>query len=172
MPSPIGHVVGALTLRNLALSELSLAETSVLAILPDADFLVGPMTDSKTEEGHGLVTHSFLAALLVGTSWALVRRREGYSLRAAAEAAAVYGSHLFLDALGKDQKDGLPLFWPLSSRRYAFKGSVFETIRRTPGRAFLPGLWNRINRRAVKRELERLLPLLALSTAVRVCRRR
>jgi hypothetical protein len=88
------------------------------------------------------------------------------------DAAVIYASHLLLDSLAKESDDGMPLLWPLSRRRFALDVTIFGTIRRTRGRKFLPGLWNRSNCRAVAREVRLLGGPLMLGMAIGFVRRR
>lgn len=151
-------------------ARVSRSEAAFLAVAADADFLYGAFTDGLTEQAHGRATHSLAAAVGAGLLWGLFTDRQPRG-QVAVDAAVIYASHLLLDSLAKESDDGMPLLWPLSRKRFALDVSVFETIRRTRGRKFLPGLWNRSNRRAVAREARLLAGPLVLGMAIGFVRR-
>jgi len=102
-----------------------------LANLPDADFLVG-FALGRPGAFHRGVSHTVLAMLVAGAlGGALVawRWRERW-WPAALAIAAVYGSHLLVDALTIDQRGpaGAQFFWPLSDAYYIFPGTIFGEI--------------------------------------------
>lgn len=170
MPSPVGHILGGLIARDLSDADLSLAETAILAILPDLDFLPG-MLGREPNKYHGSISHGLAAAFVTGAAaGTLAGLRHGKPWHTAAGATLIYGSHLLLDALGKEQEDGMPLLWPFSRRRWSIPGSAFRTIHRRPGDPFLPSLIHRGNRKAVTRELKILLPVYLAVRLTRRCR--
>lgn len=173
MPSPLGHaiagtaagwlILGAPKLtseRNRALREAGLF--AALAMLPDADLLVG---------GHRGPTHSIGAALIVGalaaTAYAWVQpsaRRTALWFGAACGAA--YGTHLPLDWLSHDNTPpiGIMALWPISHEYYASQVQVFLAI----SRRYYHG-WRFViqNTLAVLRELAILVPLISLVIVTR-----
>jgi membrane-bound metal-dependent hydrolase YbcI (DUF457 family) len=165
MPSPIGHSLAALALDRAFLRELSTAEVLLLSVLPDIDLVPAVLGQENDEIEHGHATHSLTAAVLAGLTAAAFRTSPRSRTRALVEASLVYGSHLFLDALGKEQEDGLPLLWPFTGRRWTFGPTLFRTIRRKPDQPFLAGLINRPNSRAVAKEMLVLLPVLLIAIA-------
>lgn len=140
-------------------------ETAVISSAADLDFLAG-MVAEQPSRYHGTLSHSIAAAVAAGMTAAILGSEN--RRRRMLDASLVYGSHLLLDALGKEQENGMPLLWPVSKRSVAVPGSAFRTIHRRQGDPFIPSLIHRGNRKAVTRELKILLPVLL---AVRIVRR-
>lgn len=180
MPTPIAHALGGVTagcLVRISAALLrpgrafdaplvrierrrALAVLALLAMLPDADLLVGM---------HRSVTHSAGAVLIAGAvGWA--SGREGRLLTAAAVAAA-YGSHVLLDWLGADPgpPHGIMAWWPWTEEFYVSDRPVFMRICREYR---LTDCW-RNNVLALGRELVVLVPVTsaALFFAYRLPRR-
>ena len=180
MPTPIAHALGGVAAGCLVRISAALvrpgraldaplvrverrravAALAFLAMLPDADLLVGM---------HRSVTHSAGAALIAGAvGW--VSAREGRLLTAAAVAAA-YGSHVLLDWLGTDPgpPHGIMAWWPWTADYYLADRPLFMRICRE---YWLPDCW-RNNILALGRELVVLVPvtLVALFFAYRLPRR-
>lgn len=102
-----------------------------LANLPDADFVVG-LVLGRPGDFHRGISHTVLAALVVGAALATLaswRRRERW-WPAALTFAAVYGSHLVVDALTIDARGpaGARFFWPLSDAYFIFPFTSFGEI--------------------------------------------
>lgn len=102
-----------------------------IANLPDADFLVGFVLGQPGTFHRG-VSHTLLAALVFGVlaGAALARRTRERWWAAGAMLAAVYASHLLLDALTIDERGpaGAQFFWPLSDAYFIFPHTVFREI--------------------------------------------
>ncbi len=102
-----------------------------LANLPDADFLLGFVLGYPGDFHRGF-SHTVLAALLVGAGLATVMwwRRGDRWWPSALVLAAVYGSHLLVDALTIDMRApaGAPFFWPLSDAYFIFPFTFFSEI--------------------------------------------
>jgi len=118
MPSPIGHVLGALIVGQ-ALAPSALVMCAVAAIGPDVDFLWGR---------HSMETHSVGAALLAGAV-AFAWKRD---LRVAAAVSAAWASHIVFDWLGSDDTApiGVMALWPFNSNFYFANAYLFEAITR------------------------------------------
>jgi membrane-bound metal-dependent hydrolase YbcI (DUF457 family) len=99
--------------------------------LPDADFLLGFVTGHPGHYHRG-VSHTVLAAAVFGAAAGglLAWRARDRWLPAAAMLAAVYGSHLLLDALTIDQRGpaGAQFFWPLSDAYWIAPFTLFTEI--------------------------------------------
>lgn len=162
MPSPLGHLLGGFAAgwsvsgpptegrvsgrgRALALGGLGMAA--------DLDLLVGR---------HSQFTHSLGMTALVGiAAFAWLARDRKHTARGvlllATAAAAAYGSHVFLDWVGRDATPpfGITALWPLSGRYYLSGLDIFMGISRRP---WLPGhAWYDVL--AVTRELAILAPV-------------
>jgi membrane-bound metal-dependent hydrolase YbcI (DUF457 family) len=94
-----------------------------LANAADLDFVPGVLLGHPAEFHRG-VTHTVLAAVVVGVAVALGARLMGRSprawLRVGSWAGAVYASHLLLDFFTADivVPNGAPFLWPFSDRYY------------------------------------------------------
>jgi membrane-bound metal-dependent hydrolase YbcI (DUF457 family) len=82
---------------------------------------------------HRTYSHSLGAILAVGmVAWLIARRRTSNAPNVAVAIAAAYGTHVFLDWLGKDTAPqvGLTALWPFSSRFYISGADLFMEISR------------------------------------------
>jgi len=103
----------------------------VIANLPDVDFLVG-FVAGRPGAFHRGISHTVLAALAFGAgagAFVAWRWRERW-WRASLILAAVYASHLLIDALTIDERGpaGAQFFWPLSNAYYIFPHTIFGEI--------------------------------------------
>jgi inner membrane protein len=102
-----------------------------LANLPDADFLVGFVL-GRPGAFHRGVSHTMLAALVVGGAFGALasRRSTDRWWRTSLVLAAVYASHLLVDAFTIDERGpaGAQFFWPLSTAYYIAPITVFGEI--------------------------------------------
>ena len=102
-----------------------------LANLPDADFLVGFALGSPGTFHRG-ISHTVLAALVIGAVLGALacRRSKDRWWRASLVFAAVYASHLLVDAFTIDERGpaGAQFFWPLSTAYYIAPVTVFGEI--------------------------------------------
>ena len=161
MPSPIGHALTGVAIGHLcgrqALSRRDawwLTLCGVVAIAPDLDILWGH---------HRTWTHSLgatLAACVIAAVVASLRR-----LPVGATALAIglaFGSHVFLDWLGRDSRDprGVMAFWPISSAYYVSDLDVFTEISR---RYWLPEQFIVGNLKSIAREIILLAPVVWLA---------
>lgn len=92
---------------------------SVLALLPDLDFLIPAVGSSVGPFAHRGASHSFAVAMIVGVCIALAIRAWG-GQRALAWgflATAVVASHPILDLFSETDL-GVALLWPLSNARF------------------------------------------------------
>ncbi len=181
MPSPLGHTLAGYALARLMApgSRTGTVQTLTAANLPDLDYLVGFAT-GEGGRAHGGPSHSLGAALLCGAAAGLLTPGKRFGATFGLVTAA-YTSHVLLDYLSKvapdeedDSDEGVPLLWPLTSRRFAAPRQVFLTIETTGRRALtlrrpltLRRLLNRHNARALLREAAALLPAVALVEAFR-----
>jgi len=98
-----------------------LAAAVLLANAPDLDFIPGLLVGAPHAFHRG-VTHTVLAAVLVGAVALLLARRwrPASAWRVAGWAAATYGSHLLLDWLTVDvvPPPGAQFLWPISDAYY------------------------------------------------------
>lgn len=103
----------------------------VIANLPDADFLVGFAFGAPGALHRG-VSHTVLAALVFGAATAAfaARRRRERFWSAFVIFAAVYASHLLVDAFTVDARGpaGARFLWPLSQAYYISPVTVFHEI--------------------------------------------
>ncbi len=146
MASPIGHTVIGVGLATLVLQSGN-AEASplfwlgaiVASNLPDID-LIGLLLGLPFQRAHRQSTHSLLvlAALLLAV-WLLHAVIQGpISLVYFLAWGVALLAHPLLDVVTTGPTDaaagfGIPLFWPLSSRRWALRRPLF---RSAPIRAY------------------------------------
>lgn len=154
-----------MAVREITGRKVSLLATVALSVGPDIDFAPG-IASGQSNRYHGSVTHSLTAAVVAGGFTAALGSSNRSRLGVAAASTAVYGSHLLLDAFGKELADGMPLLWPFNTKRLAVPGKSFRTIYRRKDTPFLRSLLNRGNRRALIREIRILLPVYLLATAL------
>ncbi len=160
----MGHAIAGLTVawfaeaggtggkpsRGIHLS----AACAAVAMAPDFDILFN---------SHRTYAHSIAAVAAAGSlAWLLLRTRTSSAPRVAIAIAAAYGSHLFLDWLGKDssQPPGLMILWPFSSRFYISGVDLFGEVSRRYWKwdEFIVG-----NFKALAWELLVLSPLVVVS---------
>lgn len=165
MPSPLGHILGGLAVREFTRQKTSPLSTALLSVAADIDFAPG-LASGESTRYHGSVTHSIAAAMAAGALAALLHGSGDSRFRVAGASAAIYGSHLLLDAFGKELADGMPLLWPVNTTRLAVPGQWFRTIYRTKDTPYLRSLFNRGNGRALIREIRILLPLYLMARAL------
>ncbi len=165
MASPIGHVVVGLGVAGGVVAGLGADSTpalwtgaAVASCLPDLD-LLPTLWGVPYQRVHRRATHSLLGlAPLVGLAWAAVFALDlsvDWRLMVAWTAALM--SHLVLDILctgpGLGQGGhGIPLLWPLTSRRWCVSRPMFPEVN------FLEGHPARVIGRACLRELLHLSP--------------
>lgn len=172
MPSPVGHSLAGLIVAELFKphSDHTAWQNILLANAPDIDMLPGLLDRSRPPDAaHGKASHSLGAAVVAAGVVGGYDRVCGRSFRRRfTRAATAYASHLFLDYLGKESKDGMPLLWPLSDRRIASRHAWFRTIvSEGQEQGFWRGLLTRKNLRAVVREVSVLLPALWLGRCLK-----
>ena len=101
---------------------LALPIAAVLAVLPDADFVLGLAT-GKAGAYHGTFTHSITAALVLALLVGLLAKWRWGVL-----AGAGYGSHLLVDLLDERGKTNVLLAWPWTARQAHGIAPVFPTV--------------------------------------------
>jgi inner membrane protein len=108
----------------------------VLGTLPDFDvFAVMLGASEHTTAGHRGASHSLLMALALAVAGGLLARRYGWNgVRTALALALAVGSHSVLDTLAQGGR-AIPLFWPLTSHRFAAPLRLFPDAPR--GVAFI-----------------------------------
>ena len=95
---------------------------SILAVLPDADIILG-LVLGRGSEYHGTFTHSIVAVLVVaGLAGAVA------GARWAALAGAGYGSHLVVDLLDDRGRTNVLLGWPFTDERPFAIARIFPTV--------------------------------------------
>ena len=173
MPSPIGHALSGLAIRQgrpgifFSTPWLEAIFFLFLANFPDLDFLPGILTGHPNIYHHGIF-HSLGAAVAVaaagGGFFFLLKRR---FWAATAMIFFTFALHLVLDFFGKDfaAPFGMPVFWPFSYRYYlADKPFLLNIERSVNSTDFFPSLFNAHNLKAVLIEITVLgsLPVLAV----------
>ncbi len=139
MASPLGHVLVGVGLAVTVSQMMERRKSSVLcmgaavaSIVPDLDW-IGVILGLPTHRVHRRGTHSLLVlgGLSAGAAWAWsrVRARDDLLLLAAWVVALL--SHPVLDLLTTSpgaaaRGYGIPLFWPVSDRRWAVPQSMFN----------------------------------------------
>lgn len=170
MPSPLGHTIAGAAVANLFRYREGHVRTQAVltANAADLDLLPGLLTSRHPDAKHARASHSFSAALIVGVgAGTLAKARGRRFVPRFLQATAAYGSHVLLDYLGKEAADGMPLFWPLSGRRYASSRPWFKTIRSySKKRGFWLGLINGSNVGALAREVGVLVPVYLVARRV------
>lgn len=156
MPSPIGHSLAGVAIFGARRSlgepahRTRLGTLLVLALLvfaanaPDLDFLPGLLIGDADRYHHG-PAHSLGAALVFGiVATALARVfAPRAALRYGALMTLAFVAHLLLDMMSVDTRPprGVPLFWPLVDRNFAFPIELFLDIHRNTGTGnFFTGL--------------------------------
>ncbi|HWU37758.1 MAG TPA: metal-dependent hydrolase [Candidatus Acidoferrum sp.] len=141
MASPVGHVVVGMGLAGAAAGALGMesrlalwAGAAVASCLPDLD-LIPWIWGVPFRRTHRKASHSILVLVpLVALAW-LVNRALGSSLNwklLVAWTAALL-SHLLVDVLTTGpvmgrQGHGIPLFWPLTKRRWFVRAPMFPEV--------------------------------------------
>lgn len=128
----VGYLIHRLDPRRTAFDGWGRALAYMaIANLPDADFLVGFVL-GRPGALHRGISHTVLAAVVFGASAALVTRRRWRDRwwPAALMLAAVYGSHLLVDAFTIDERGpaGGQFLWPLSDAYYIAPVTIFTEI--------------------------------------------
>lgn len=123
MPFPLAHsligatVAAALDKRSEARWQLLLL-SAFLGVSADFDYALNWLRIGRGGWHHGF-THSIIFALFIGAVTALVTRwRSVYGFIVF---SAAYASHPLLDYLMTESR-GVALWWPLTDRRYKFRG--------------------------------------------------
>ena len=162
MPSPVGHVLAAVTVgclvqRTMAGGRLSGREVMLfgaLGVAPDLDLLFGM---------HSGPTHGIGAAVLATSlAWLPLHlaRTSADRRRFALACALAYASHILLDWLGTDSSPpiGIMALWPFSQAYFESSLHVFPAVSR---RVSQPELFWSQNLRALVWEAVILGPLAA-----------
>lgn len=172
MPTPVGHSLAGLAVQ-LAAGErdrrrMLLAAACLVAIanLPDIDFLPGYLA-GEPRAFHWGPTHSFAAALLVGTaSGFLARRLFGGFLPAFTLTATAYASHVILDLLlgPGAPSQGLQAFWPFTTEPVSAPWAVFLMFPHSvDGAGPIRMLFSSAVLPLILRELTIMLPVCAVA---------
>jgi membrane-bound metal-dependent hydrolase YbcI (DUF457 family) len=154
MPSPIGHALAGAAIAWGLRYERWLLLCAVAAITPDIDLLWGT---------HRTWTHSLGATIGVAAiAYVIARARRLPAAALALTIAVAFGSHLFLDWLGRDSRPprGVMLFWPLSTAYYVSGLDIFTEISR---RYWLPEQFIVGNLKSIAREILILGPVAFLA---------
>lgn len=183
MSTPVGHALIGTGVASIVAKTCGIRNTSGLLIgaaiassLPDFDWIL-VLLGFPTKSVHRAATHSLLTLIVFVMFILLAVKRFSIPIdrRVIAAWAAAAISHPLLDLFttppyAAASGFGLPLIWPISSRRWAVRQEIFETPGlhgyRSPGRtlkavfreacifgpvAVLPILGPRLHRCTVKR---------------------
>lgn len=182
MPSPVAHAAAGIATYLAFVPRTPLPRTTrgtffgacvFLAVFPDLDFLPGLLIGVPNRFHQG-PSHSLLVVALVWlTVIALLYVRRRTWLRGLSSRTLVLGSalaafsHPFLDYFSIG--NGIPLFWPLDSSRYASPWPLFLNVTRDnlPGAAFFLSLFSVHNLLAVSREFLFSAAMLTLVAGMR-----
>ncbi|HWP64739.1 MAG TPA: metal-dependent hydrolase [Candidatus Limnocylindria bacterium] len=151
-----------------------LATAVVLANAPDVDFVPGLVTGAPASFHRG-VTHTLLAALVVGLAAAAVAWWRRQSPRGplwwGAFAAAAYASHLLVDFLAVDAvaPHGARFLWPLSHEFYHAGLDWFDEILIDP-RSRTGFVWSLLTPAALVAWAQEVVRLALVVAAVGVVR--
>lgn len=140
MASPIGHVLvgvglaaGVARATGAEASPALWVGTAVASCVPDLD-LIGVLFGLSVRRVHRQATHSLVALcgliLMLGCVWSLLPDEMGLGLALAWSVALL--SHPVLDVLTtgpkvEDTGFGIPLLWPLTSRRWFLRHPIVDT---------------------------------------------
>ncbi len=136
MATPLGHALAGLAAGTAASGGRTilgpwqdLVFFTVVALLPDLDFIPGLLTGQNYHQGP---SHSLLAALLVAILCGLWGRTRGHGWLLAWCGGVVCLSHLAVDYLTLDKLPpyGLPLLWPFSPEHMTAKHAIFLDVKR------------------------------------------
>src|SRR5829696_249743 len=113
MAFPPAHILVGLGAAEVVRAALPLPKwparivAASLAVLPDADIVIGLVGERAGSAYHGTFTHSIIATLVVAlVAWVVAGKRWGVL------AGVGYGSHLLVDLLDKRGKTNVLLGWP------------------------------------------------------------
>jgi inner membrane protein len=114
---------------------------AALAALPDLDVVaVACGTHDHGVFGHRGVSHSLVAAIVLGLASAALAKRLGWPVvRTAVAATLAVASHGLIDALGEGGR-GIPFLWPLSDARFHSPWRVLPDAPRGLKMLSRPGL--------------------------------
>jgi membrane-bound metal-dependent hydrolase YbcI (DUF457 family) len=145
---------------------LFLAALVVAGNAPDLDFIPGILVGDPGLFHHG-PAHSLGAAVCFAAVMAPFARACGVRSvrRFGVLMGLVFASHLFLDMLSSDHgiRNGVPLFWPLSTQAFSLPVAIFVDIKRNVDtRSFVRSLLLWSNVYSVLRELGVLIGAFAL----------
>jgi len=114
---------------------------AALAEVPDLDvFAVACGTHDLGVFGHRGVSHSLVAAIVLGLASAALAKRLGWPVvRTAVAATLAVASHGLIDALGEGGR-GIPFLWPLSDARFHSPWRVLPDAPRGLKMLSRPGL--------------------------------
>jgi len=126
MATPIGHAIAGYAVYSFARAPGVKVQIGLLllgafmAVAPDLDFIPGIIV-GKPALYHQGISHSIGFAVLVGLVTAVIFKMRGRSFGLVFYLCFFsYGSHLFIDLFGADQRPpfGIPFFWPISGEHF------------------------------------------------------
>ena len=166
MPTPVGHVFGALVLstsQKKRLDTLSIVLVLFFALLPDIDFLFG-FPIGNPNRYHHLFTHSFTFVVAAGMLGGYIYGKLGQKsvLYSSALFVSAGITHVILDTLALDQRApyGCCLFWPFSNQFIISPVVIFSDVSRaSDSQTFFSSLINIHNLKTVLLEVVILAPL-------------
>ncbi len=165
MPSSVGHALAGLAVSRL-FGEQNNWLYVLLATSADLDIAAAALRHRPVDYGRRR-SHSIGGALAVGAaSGGAAWLAGGAFVSSAAKGATAYATHLALDYFGKEADEGLPLFWPFSSRTFAAERPIFRTIYSSRDH-FIRGLLTRRNLRRILREIAIVAPAVVMTDLVR-----
>jgi membrane-bound metal-dependent hydrolase YbcI (DUF457 family) len=128
MPLPPTHFLVGAGAADLATAGQPLPRWRVwlvgglFGVLPDMDTGIGVLL-GRSNEFHGIFTHTLLAVLVMGgLAWWVAGRRW------AVAAGAAYLSHLLIDLLEFRDRTSVQPLWPLSDRRLTSVAHLFPNV--------------------------------------------
>ena len=129
MAFPPAHVMVGLGAAEVIRSVVPLPKwpariiAASLAVLPDADIVLGLLSERAASAYHGTFTHSIVAVVLVGMAGWLVAGK-GWGLLA----GAGYGTHLLVDLLDERGETNVLLGWPFTLEYSNGIAKVFPVV--------------------------------------------
>jgi len=139
MAFPPAHILVGLGAAEVVRAALPLPKwparivAASLAVLPDADIVIGLVGEHAGSAYHGTFTHSIFATLVVALVARVVAGKRWGVL-----AGAGYGSHLLVDLLDERGKTNVLLGWPFTKEYADGLAKVFPIVPFEQGHGAVP----------------------------------